>query len=135
MSPISTNSIRKTVKKTCRGPKAKPIAERTIHEADMRPIIRPEIYWSHRQQVRVLVFLANHQIPTGDTLYPYRYPTQREASEVFRVPQPTISGWVSRQEKIETFGNGFKARSLWSREVETMRWPELESRLYQLFLE
>ncbi|RPB02936.1 hypothetical protein L873DRAFT_1671743, partial [Choiromyces venosus 120613-1] len=90
-----------------------------------KPIQRQEISWSHHQKIHTLVFLSQHRIPTGDELYPYQSPTQQEASNIFHVPQPMISEWQR--------GNGTKDRAV--RQINVISWSDLESQLYQLFLE
>lgn len=105
------------------GSKSKLIEDRVLKPEDLKPIRRPEHSWSQQQKLRVLMFLYHHRIPINDTV---RAPTQVEASEIYGVPQRTISGWVQRQNKIE--GPSTIRTSV------VCQWPELESRLYQLFL-
>lgn len=112
-----------------RGPKPKPIKDRQLKPSNLRPIQRLEISWSQKQKLRVLVFLYHHRIPTR--FGQYRSPTQQEAAEIFQVPQPTISEWVRNQKKIEQQ----KPTDRSSREAVICQWPELETRLYEEFLE
>lgn len=108
------------------GSKPKSIKDCVLKPEDLKPIRRPESSWSQRQKLQVLTFLYYHRIPINDTV---RAPTQLEASEIYGVPQRTISGWVQQQNKIE--GSSI-IRS--PRALVVCQWPELESRLYQLFL-
>lgn len=113
-----------------RGPKPKSIKERTLK--DIKPIAYPERSWSQRQRIRVLVFLTHYRIPTG-VPGEYRAPSQIEAEDVFGVPQRTISDWVRREKQIEAQGSKTLMRNF--RTVTICQWPELESKLYNLFLE
>lgn len=121
-----------------RGPKPKLIKDRVCKLEDMRPILHPKRFWSQRQKIRVLVFLYHYRIPLNinllipTTLSEYRAPTQDEASKIFGVPQTTISEWVRKQHEIETHGSTSSVRS--PRKVTICQWPELEERLYELFL-
>lgn len=103
----------------------------------MTPIQRVEISWSQRPQFRVLVFLYHYQIPVYlvgqyDEINRWgsRTPTEQAASEIYGVPQRTISNWVRKQEMIESCGYGKISHT-----VVNCQWPELESKLYGLFLE
>lgn len=113
-----------------RGPKSKTIKDRILKPQDLKPIRRPECSWSQWQKIRLLVFLYHHRIMMK---IGYRNPTQQEASDIYGVPQRTIRGWVRKQEEIE-----LSSRITHSpRVVMLLRclWPELESRLYHLFLD
>lgn len=118
--------------KPYRGPKPKMIKDRILKLEDLKPILRAECSWSQRQKIRVLVFLYHHRIPIKSGRY--RGPTQQEASEIYGVPQRTISGWVQKQTEIETL-NSRIARSPRMVNQSRCQWPELESRLYRLFLD
>lgn len=119
------------------GRRLKLIKDRILKLEDLRPIRRPERSWSQRQKLRVLVFLYHHRIPICSTIRSYstaqyRSPTQLESSEIYGVPQRTISDWVRKQSQIEA---GCRiARSPQDVTILTCEWPELESRLYYLFL-
>jgi len=92
MPPIQSTKSR-------RGPKAKPMANRQLRKQDLKPIVYVERTYSQKQKIRVLVFLSHHQIPL---LRPgqYRSPTQREAAELYKIPQGTVSDWVRSQQRI-----------------------------------
>lgn len=125
-------------KKPHHGRKPKLIKDRILKPEDLKPIRRPERSWSQRQKLRVLVFLYHHRIPISSTIrnystVEYRAPTQLEASEIYGVPQRTISEWVRKQAQIEGIGSRI-ARSPRDTTIWTCQWPELESRLYHLFL-
>lgn len=121
------------------GPKPKKIKDRVLKPQDMKPIRRRESSWSQRQKIRVLVFLFHHRVPyyavgRHDEInsWQYRAPTQKEASEIYRVPQMTISNWVRKQERIESHSTHAVRIP---QAVQMCQWPELESKLYNLFIE
>lgn len=116
------------------GPKPKSIKDRELKPDYMRPIQRPERSWSQRQKIRVLVFLYHHRIPITNlsVVAQYRTPTQDEASKIFGIPQTTISEWVRKQNEIEKYSISSTIHS--PRTVVICQWPELEIRLYTLFL-
>lgn len=85
--------------------------------------------------------LYHHRIPIyligrhGDiNCWQLRAPTQKEAAEIYGIRQRTICGWVQMQETIESRGSG-TLRTQISHAVVNCQWPELESKLYHLFLE
>lgn len=118
-----------------RGPKAKTISERILLPHQLQPIRYPERTYSQFQKLRVLTFLEHHRIPLargGE----YRPPTQQEASDLYKVPQRTISDWVRKKGKIEGRGRNSAVR----KEdgvgyTKRVLWPELEDRLYSEFIE
>jgi len=115
------------------------IHERQLTQQELQPIVHPERTYSQHQKLRVLTFLTNHQIPLpypGDQRY--RLPTQQEASDLYLIPRRTISDWVRKKEVIEKYGKRSRVRKDSNEEVGYSRrvlWPELETRLYQEFLE
>lgn len=122
------------------GPKPKLIRDRILKPSDIIPIRFQQRTWSQQQKVRALVFLYHHRIPveivvkglkvaTGD----FRCPTQIEASDLFGVPQRTLSDWVRKQDTIESLAKSSSVRTL--RTFTPCRWPDLEARLYSQFLE
>lgn len=125
--------------KTRRGPKPKSIKDRVLKPGEIKPIRRPERSWSQRQKIRVLVFLYHHRIPVyivgrynDQDCWKYRPPTQLEASEIFQIPQRTVSDWVRKQGEIERYSS----RIVRMPHTAVMcQWPELESRLYHRFLD
>lgn len=136
MEKSSTNVLHplsSKIQNTKPGPKPKPIQQRKLTTKDLKTIVRPERSWSQKQKIRVLVFLSHHRIPLSNG--EYRRPTQQEASDVYGVPQTTISEWVRKQGGIEKLGGTSIIRSARTLEGVICRWPELESRLYNLFLE
>lgn len=118
------------------GPKPKKIKDRILKTEHITPIQRPERYWSQRQKTRVLVFLYHHRIPVyvvGRShdihSWCYRAPTQQEASEIYQVPQRTISDWVRKQDAIESYSiNSIRI----PHSIMLCQWPELELKLYNL---
>lgn len=120
------------------GPKPKLIKDRRLKPEDLRPIRRKESSWSQRQKIRVLVFLYHHCIPTcipadlDSITCQYRAPTQWEASEIYGVPQTTISEWVRKQAQFESLSSSITCIP---HTAILFQWPELESMLYCLFLE
>ncbi|RPB01142.1 DDE-domain-containing protein [Choiromyces venosus 120613-1] len=127
MAPIRTARKR-------RGPKAKPISKRILTERHTNSIIRPECTYSRRQKVRVLVFLEHHRIPQKRAGY-FRKPTQKEAGEIYKIPQRTISVWVSQKDLIEGVGINAQASTQESSTASRCWWPGLEQRLYDDFIE
>lgn len=120
-------------KKSHHGRKPKLIKHRILKLEDLKPI-RPERSWSPRQKLRVLVFLYHHQIPINSTIRnystaEYRALTQLEASEIYGVPQRTISEWVGKQAQIEGISSRI-ARSPRNITISPCQWPKLESHLY-----
>lgn len=121
-------------------PKPKKIKDRVLQQ-EIKPIRRREISWSQRQKLRVLVFLYHHHIPvylvgrhSDINCWHFRAPTQKEAAEIYGIPQRTICGWVQMQETIESRGSGVLKTQI-SHAVVNCQWLELESKLYHLFLE
>lgn len=121
-------------------PKSKKIQDRVLRPQDLKIIQRPERSWSQQQKIRVLVFLYHHRImyqavgrhdSVGPEHWQSRPPTQQEASKIYGVPQKTISNWVRMQDSIESHSS----RAQIPRMMVMCQWPELESRLYCLFLE
>lgn len=123
------------------GPKPKKIQDRVLRPQDLKIIQRPERSWSQQQKIRVLVFLYHHRITyqavgrhdsVGPKPWQSRPPTQQEASEIYRVPQNTISNWVRMQDSIESHSS--LAIQI-PRTIVMCQWPELGTQLYYLFLE
>lgn len=121
------------------GPKPKKIKDRVLKPADIQRIRYPERSWSQRQKTRVLVFLYHYRIPVfiigrHNEAHNWRSrpPTQQEASEIYQVPQRTISDWVRKRKAIES--NSLTVTRI-PHTIVTCQWPELESKLYLLFLE
>lgn len=97
------------------GPKPKSIANQVLKASDLKPIQRVERTYSQKQKLCVLVFLWHHRIPVVPRVHDkylrfklelpeYQPPMQQEASELFQVPQKTVSNWVWQQQAIETVG-------------------------------
>lgn len=117
----------------------------------MKPIHRREISWSQAQKVRVLTYLTHHRIPiepdiripatsasaesTCSEVNLFRSPTQTEASQLFGVPQRTISEWVKKEKNIESIAGGTHPRLRTFRVEVTCKWPETESQLYNRFIQ
>ena len=122
-------------RKQRRGPKAKPIHERSLSQQQLAPIKRPERSYSQVQKIRVLTFLEHHQIPcrySGE----YRKPTIQEASAMYQIPRQTISNWVMNKKEIEKVGRNSQSRMREELgESGRVLWPELESQLYSDFIE
>jgi len=118
-----------------RGPKAKTIKQRTLSPVELKPIQYPQRTYSQSQKLRVLTFLEHHDIPLrwpGE----YRKPTQQEASDMYHIPQRTISTWVKRRKQIEGVGkNSHIKKEEQKGNTQRVFWPELEERLYSEFLE
>lgn len=148
---ITLSSGNKIQKKKKRGPKPKKISERAFNIAIVKPIRRREISWSQAQKVRVLTYLTHHRIPiepdiripaastnaesTSSEVNPCRSPTQTEASQLFGVPQRTISEWVKKENNIESMG-GVTHPNLSTFKIEvTCKWSEIESQLYNRFIQ
>lgn len=109
MSPqeISPNTTSVKLKKKP-GPEPKPLEQR-IHK-HRKPVLRKEETHSPAKKLKVLMFLYHHKIldntspkprsrpgapepiPAENGYY-YRPPTYSEASEYFKIPPQTISGW------------------------------------------
>jgi len=122
------------------GPKPKKISERHAYAAKIKPVKRPEKAWSQAQKIRVLTYLHHTQIPITPTIYLsttelFRSPTQTEASENFGIPQRTISEWVKNKENIEDLGGGKHTNICTSKSKDMSKWPEMESKLYERFIE
>lgn len=131
MARLTPSERKKT--RSRRGPKPKLIKDQKLRPEYMKPIQRPERSWSQRQKIRALVFLYHHHIPSEFETSGYQAPSQQEASDIFNIPQQTISDWVKKQDKIEQYGMSSSIRS--ARTTMICQWPELESELYELFLE
>lgn len=138
LTQLSTSQ--QNASRTRPGPKPKLIRDRILKPSDIIPIRFQQRTWSQQQKVRALVFLYHHRIPveivvkglkvgTGD----FRCPTQIEASDLFGVPQRTLSDWVRKQDTIESLAKFSSVRTL--RTFTPCRWPDLETRLYRQFLE
>ena len=128
MSPIRTL-------KRKRGPKAKPIEERTLRSYDLSPIMRPKRTYSQNQKLRVLTFLAHHSIPLTEP-GKYRNPTQQEAANFYRIPLSTINDWVRKKSQIEGVGrNSGKRKEKTMGVSQRVLWPQLEDMLYSQFIE
>lgn len=128
-----SESERNAVKPQVRpGPKPKLIKDRVLKPDGIRAV-RSQRSWSQQQKIRALVFLYHHRIPLASGKL--RAPTQAEASLLFGVPQRTLSDWVKKQDRIELVARSSSLRSLPSTASKICKWPELERRLYCLFLE
>jgi len=126
MPPIRTSKGRP-------GPKAKLISSRQLKDKDLKPIVYVERTYSQKQKIRVLVFLNHHQIPLPRPSE-YRSPTQREAAELYKIPQHTISDWVRGQQKIEEIGEGSPVKRNGSLAcLSRVLWPQLEVELFEDF--
>jgi len=119
------------------GPKAKSISERILLPDQLKPIQYPQRTYIQFQKLGVLTFLEHHQIPLARR-GEYRARTQQEASNLYKIPQITISDWIRQRGQIEGRGRNSAVKR-----VEEVRmgytkrvlWPELEDRLYSNFIE
>jgi hypothetical protein len=111
------------------GPKPKKIEDRAPRNRDIRVAKRSIKQYSRRKKIEVLVYLQHHRILCDNGQL--RSPTQTEAARIFRIPQQTISDWVRSEQKIVEG----RAGSTRTREVRLSRWPLLEEKLYELFLQ
>jgi hypothetical protein len=109
------------------GPKPKKIEDRAPR--NVRVAKRSIKQYSRRKKIEVLVYLQHHRILCDNGRL--RSPTQTEAARTFRIPQQTISDWVRSEQKIIEG----RAGSIRTREVRLSRWPLLEEKLYELFLQ
>jgi len=125
------------MQKIRRGPKTKPLAERSVPE--VLQIQRPIRTYSCAKKLQVLKFLSDHRVPcsqdsgssrVGSQTLAMRPPSQAEACIKFQIPQTTISGWVRISSTIlEASKNG---RSV--RQAGRCDWPEIEKELNERFL-
>ncbi|GKT40065.1 uncharacterized protein ColSpa_00246 [Colletotrichum spaethianum] len=100
------------------GPPPKPLHERAAYK-QRAPVKRMERSYTDQRRREVIMFLENHKIACDendvrarrtwnggreDQQPPaekgYRWPTLREASEWFKVPERTIHSWWKRRDKI-----------------------------------
>jgi len=121
---------------------------RSLFERDYTlppPIRRIQRTYSTKKKRQVLLFLVNHLIPLQINLFGqyihikgrslqgiptpptgYRHPTLVEAATYYGIASArTISGWWSTQEAL------FNPK----RKDYSPRWPELEAKLWDLFIE
>ena len=118
-----------------RGPKPKLISERKLDKRSIKPIVRVERTYSHRQKIGVLTYLEHHRIPLQNE-EKFHQPTQQEAADKFQLPRRTISNWVKKKGRIEKAGINTKGRAL-DPDVGSQRqcwWQELKKKLYGYFL-
>ncbi|KFA53377.1 hypothetical protein S40293_09395 [Stachybotrys chartarum IBT 40293] len=119
------------------GPKPKPLEARGIRKS-VKPVSRINRTYSKNKKLDVLAFLTSHSVYDIDrdlehrlrrgsavSEYPYRQPTVAEASKFFNIAASTIQGWWNKKDTILQ-GN-----------IPSFcpEWPELEQKLYKLFLE
>lgn len=123
------------------GPPPKPIEERARYQA-RGPLKRMERSYTDQKRREVVMFLQNHKIRVTDEndirarkgwnggredQQPpeepgYRWPTLKETSDWFKVPERTVHSWWKRRQKI--LGNAPKKLT----EAEKRRMAEEEER-------
>ncbi|KAK2778272.1 purine-cytosine permease fcy22 [Colletotrichum kahawae] len=123
------------------GPSPKPIEERARYQA-RGPLKRMERSYTDQKRREVVMFLQNHKIRVTDEndirarkgwnggredQQPpeepgYRWPTLKETSDWFKVPERTVHSWWKRRQKI--LGNAPKKLT----KVEKRRMAEEEER-------
>ncbi|KAI8227839.1 hypothetical protein K4K57_008253 [Colletotrichum sp. SAR 10_99] len=135
------------------GPPPKPIEERARYQA-RGPLKRMERSYTDQKRREVVMFLQNHKIRVTDEndirarkgwnggredQQPpeepgYRWPTLKETSDWFKVPERTVHSWWKRRQKI--LGNApkklTKAEKRRMAEEEERRRKEAEERREQL---
>ncbi|KAK1840568.1 purine-cytosine permease fcy22 [Colletotrichum chrysophilum] len=135
------------------GPPPKPIEERAHYQA-RGPLKRMERSYTDQKRREVVMFLQNHKIRVTDEndirarkgwnggredQQPpeepgYRWPTLKETSDWFKVPERTVHSWWKRRQKI--LGNApkklTKAEKRRMAEEEERRRKEAEERREQL---
>jgi hypothetical protein len=109
-----------------RGPKPKPIQDRVYRVK--KPIKRKEETYPRARRLAVVMFLYRHQIYDPDhwkSVNGYRKPFLREASEYFKVPITTISGWYRKDQQDSSV----------TKRSYSPQWPQLEKQLFQDFIQ
>ena len=140
LHPLTRNELRiqqsggRTVapnprEKLRRGPRPKPLEERVYCQRG--PIKKIRRTYSKARKLEVILFLMHHRVPMTPEEVQYRRPTQKEASEFWKIPETTIQQWWSSRDVIvNQKGTGRGQSANW-----ICRWPEMEKELFEMFLD
>ena len=93
------------------GPKAKAISERIVLPDKLKPILYPQRTYTQFQKLCVLTFLEHHRIPLARR-GEYHPTTQQEASDLYKIPQKTITDWVRQKAHIEGRGTNSAVKTI-----------------------